>query len=52
MLAALFLVTIVTGIIAQGFIGERLIDLNDAARTAANIGANRTLYGLGFTLWG
>ncbi|MEP6834390.1 MAG: DUF4386 domain-containing protein [Gemmatimonas sp.] len=51
MLAALFLVTIVAGIIAQMFIGDRLIDLNDAARTAANIAANRTLYRFAFTLY-
>jgi hypothetical protein len=44
-------VTIVAGIVAQLFIGGRLIDLDDAARTAASIAADRTLYRLGFTLF-
>src|SRR4051794_18662241 len=50
-IAALFLVTLVCGIVAQGFISERLISFRDPARTASNILANETLYGAGFTLY-
>lgn len=49
--ALFYLMTIVTGVFAQGFISERLIDHNDAARTVANIAANGTLYRFGFTLF-
>lgn len=51
LIAVLFLVTIVLGIVAQGVISERLISLHDPARTAANILANETLYRTGFTLY-
>jgi len=50
-IAVLFLVTIVLGIIAQGFISERLISFRDPARTASNILANEGLYRTGFTLY-
>lgn len=50
-LALLFLFTMVAGIVAQMAIGDRLIDLNDAARTAANIAASPALYRLGFALY-
>lgn len=50
-LALLFLFTMVAGIVAQMAIGERLIDFNDAARTAANIAASPALYRLGFALY-
>ena len=49
--AALYLTTIVTGIIAQGFIAERMIVSTSAATTAANIVADPSLYRAGFTIF-
>ena len=46
-----FLLTILTGIFAQGFVSERLIDFNDAAATATNILTHRGLFQLGFTVY-
>lgn len=50
-LAALYLTVITGGIIGQAIIADRLIVYNDAARTAANIIANRSLYRLAFTIF-
>lgn len=50
-LAALFLFVIIGGITAQTFIADRLVVRDDAARTAANIVANTSLYRLGFTIF-
>jgi hypothetical protein len=49
--AAFYLATIVLGIVAQLFIGERLISLRDPARTASAILANDDLYRTGFSLY-
>ena len=51
MTGALFLITILAGIFAQGFVSERLIVFNNAATTATNILTNKGLYQLGFTVY-
>jgi Domain of unknown function (DUF4386) len=46
-----FLVTILMGIFAQGFISERLIVYSDAAATARNILTHKGLFQLGFSIY-
>jgi hypothetical protein len=50
-LAALYLTVILGGVIAQLFISDRLVVRDDAATTAANIVANKSLYRLAFTIF-
>ena len=45
------LLTILAGIVAQGFISERLINFRDAAATASNIVTHQALFQFGFTVY-
>ena len=47
----LFLVTIVGGVVAQGLIGDRLVVTGDAAATARNFAANKTLIRLAYAIF-
>ena len=46
-----FLLTILAGIFAQGFVSEQLIRFDDAAATATNILAHKGLFQLGLTVY-
>lgn len=50
-LAALYLLVVTAGVVGQGFIADRLIVANDAARTTSNIAANTSLYRIAFTIF-
>jgi hypothetical protein len=51
LLAALYLLVVVCGIVGQAVIADSFVAANDAGATAANIRANPALYRLGFTIF-
>lgn len=48
---AFYLLTILAGMFAQGFVSERLVVSGNAAATAANILAHEPLFRLGFAVY-
>jgi len=46
-----YLLTVIAGVFAQGFISERLVASDDAALTATNILTHEMLFRLGFTVY-
>src|SRR5437763_15657372 len=46
-----YLLTLLTGVFAQGFVSERLIVFGDAAATATNILMHKSLFQLGFAVY-
>jgi len=46
-----FLLTILTGVFAQAFVSEKLIDFHDAGTTATHILTHKGLFQLGFTIY-
>jgi hypothetical protein len=51
MTGALFLLTVLMGVFAQGFVSERLVVSGDAAATATNILAHEPRFRLGFAVY-
>jgi hypothetical protein len=51
MLALLSLLLIISGVFAQGFVSDRLIDYSNATTTANNILAHKGLFEMGFTVF-
>jgi hypothetical protein len=51
MTAVFFLLTLLGGVFAQGFVSNRLVVHGDALATATNILANKNLYQWGFTVY-
>lgn len=51
MAGVFYLLTILAGVFAQGFISERLVASGDAATTATNILTHEPLFRLGFTMY-
>ena len=49
--AAVYLLYVIAGVYAQGFVSDRLVVFGDAAKTASNILGNESLYRLGFTVY-
>src|SRR5437762_14053839 len=47
----LYLLTMLTGLFAQGFVSNRLVVFGDASTTATNILTHKSLFQLGFTVY-
>ena len=50
-LGAFYLFLIISGVVAQAVISDRMVVANDAVATAANITGNRSLYRLAYTIF-
>src|SRR5438045_8223501 len=50
-IGVLYLLTMLTGIFAQGFVSNRLVVFGDASTTATNILTHKSLFQLGFAVY-
>src|SRR6184192_1247284 len=50
-IGVLYLLTMLTGIFAQGFVSNRLVVFGDASTTATNILTHKSLFQWGFTVY-